>query len=167
MATCALKWSSLSWAQSYSATAQASSTPSSPELTPQVRELLPWIPQGRGNHVTSTKLRLLFLSCSVFFPFRGNTFLQTYFILSGISQQMLRPDFEMKSMFLFHVTISWTGITCVEGGGCDGMSMKADSLLKRGCVVAQKRKTIFCATMKPPFPLLRLIRCIVVGTSLC
>jgi len=67
VATCALKWSSLSWAQSYSATAQASSTPSSPELTPQVRELLPWIPQGRGNHVTSTKLRLLFLSCSVFF----------------------------------------------------------------------------------------------------
>ena len=50
------------------------------------------------------------------FPFRGNTFLQTYFILSGISQQMLRPDFEMKSMFLFHVTISWTGITCMEGG---------------------------------------------------
>ena len=54
-----------------------------------------------------------------------------------------------------------------NGDDCDGMSMKADSLLERGHAVAQKRKMIFCATMKPPFPLLRLIRCIVVGTSLC
>ena len=39
--------------------------PSRPELTSQVRQLWPWTPQGMGNHVTSPKLGLVGLRCSV------------------------------------------------------------------------------------------------------
>ena len=49
------------------AAAHTSSTPPSPELTSQFRQLLLWIQQGMGNRVTSAKRGLRFLSCSELF----------------------------------------------------------------------------------------------------
>lgn len=31
-----------------------------------------------------------------------------------------------------------------EGGGCDGMSMKADTLLKRGCCSPEEEDDLLC-----------------------
>ena len=60
------KGSALSWARCDShCHSPERFPPSRPELISQVRQLWPWIPQGMCNQVTSPKLGLVGLRCSV------------------------------------------------------------------------------------------------------